>query len=143
MLKRDITYEDFNGNTVTEAFYFNLSKSEIIELEASYKEGLQETINKIIQAQDNKSLIREFKKIVLMSYGVKSDDGKRFIKSPQRREEFSQTAAYDALFMDLATSDDAAAKFIQGVIPADLAREVDKPAVTGVFQNVELPPEVT
>ena len=143
MLKRDITYEDFNGNTVTEAFYFNLSKSEIIELEASYKEGLQETINKIIQAQDNKSLIREFKKIVLMSYGVKSDDGKRFIKSPQLREEFSQTAAYDALFMDLATSDDAAAKFIQGVIPADLAREVDKPAVTGVFQNVELPPEVT
>lgn len=134
MLKREITYEDYNGETVTDTFYFNLTKTEIIELEVGYEGGLEAAIQKIIEAKDNKNLIAEFKKIVLAAYGKKSEDGKRFIKSETLREEFAQTAAYDALFMELATSEDAAANFINGIIPKDLVQ--DKPQI----QTVELPP---
>jgi hypothetical protein len=139
MLKRDITYEDFNGETVTETFYFNLTKTEIIELEVSYKKGLEETIKAIIKAQDNKSLIAEFKQIVLLAYGVKSEDGRRFIKNDQLREEFAQSAAYDALFMEMATNEDAAANFIMGVIPRDLSVDQDKPEIPRIL-DVPLPP---
>jgi hypothetical protein len=127
VLNRDITYEDFNGETVTETFYFNLTKTEIIELEVQYKTGLEETIKAIIKAEDNKSLIAEFKKIVLLAYGVKSDDGRRFIKNETLREEFAQSAAYDALFMEMASNEAVAAEFIMGVIPKDLTIDQDKP----------------
>lgn len=121
MLKRDITYKDFNDQEVTETFYFNLTRTEIVELEFSYQGGLEATLKKIIETEDVKAIIQEFKKIVLMAYGVKSEDGKRFIKSEEIRQAFSQTAAYDALFMELATSDDAAAAFVKGIIPSDMS----------------------
>ena len=124
MLKRDITYEDFNGNQVTETFYFNLTKSEIVELEADYDGGLQAAISRIVAAEDTKALIKEFKRIILTAYGQKSEDGKRFIKSDDLRDEFAQTAAYDALFMELATSDSLAADFMTGIIPRDMARAI-------------------
>jgi hypothetical protein len=129
MLKRDISYEDFDGEKVTGTFYFNLSKSEIIELEVGYKEGLQETLTRIVKTNDRKRLIEEFKKIILLSYGERSEDGKRFVKNDELREAFSQTAAYDALFIELATDDEAAAVFIRGVIPKDFAQEIDKAEV--------------
>lgn len=125
MLKREIVYEDFNGNTVSESFYFNLSKSELVELEVSEKMGFEQYIQRIIEAKDHKTLIAEFKKIILLTYGVKSEDGKRFIKSDELRQEFSQTAAYDALFMELSTHDGAAATFIKGIVPKDLADNVE------------------
>ena len=126
MFKRPITYEDFNGDTATEEFYFNLTKSEIVELEVGYDGGLEATIQRIIKAQDNKALLNEFKKLVLLSYGVKSDDGKRFIKNDELREAFSQTAAYDALFIELATNDDSAATFIKGIVPKEFAKEIER-----------------
>jgi hypothetical protein len=126
MLKRDITYEDYNGETVTETFYFNLTRTEIIDLELNAEGGLEARIKKIIGLNDAKALISEFKKIVLMAYGVKSEDGKRFIKNEQVREDFSQTAAYDALFMELATNEGSAAAFITGVVPKDMAKEIEK-----------------
>lgn len=122
MFKRDVTYEDFDGEEVTETFYFNLSKRELIELEVEYKEGLQDALQRIIKANDNKTLIAEFQKIVLLAYGIKSDDGRRFIKTPIVKEEFSQTAAYDSLFMELATNAEAASAFINGIIPKDIAQ---------------------
>lgn len=131
MLKRNITYEDFNGDTITEVFYFNLSKSELVELELSTKEGFGESLQRIIKAEDNKSLIAEFKKIILGSYGEKSDDGKRFIKNDTIREEFSQTAAYNALFMELAMDDKAAIQFVQGILPADMGRELQTAITDG------------
>jgi transcriptional regulator NrdR family protein len=122
MFKRDVTYEDFDGEQVTETFYFNLSKRELIELEVEYKEGLQDALQRIIKANDNKTLISEFQKIVLLAYGIKSDDGRRFIKTATVKEEFSQTAAYDSLFMELATDAEAASAFINGIIPKDIAQ---------------------
>lgn len=130
MLKRTVNYEDFNGKNVSEDFYFNLTKAELLELELSYESGFAESLQRIIDAKDNKTLVFEFKKLVLLAYGVKSEDGKRFVKSDQLREEFQQTAAYSALFMELAVDANAASAFITGITPKDLldqAQPQDKP----------------
>lgn len=124
MLKRNITYENFDGETVTETFYFNLTKTEIIELEVSYQSGLEGMLKRIIESEDRRALISEFKKIILLAYGEKSPDGKRFIKSDELREEFAQTAAFDALFIELATDDEAGAVFVKGILPTDIAKSV-------------------
>jgi hypothetical protein len=130
MLKREITYEDFNGDNVTETFYFNLSKPEIVELEVEHEGGFAKMMERIVESENVKQLIEEFKKIILLSYGKKSDDGKRFIKTEQLREEFSQSAAYSELFMELATDDKAAANFIKAILPKDLATEVEAQSKT-------------
>lgn len=126
MLKRDVTYEDFNGDTVTETFYFNMSKTELVELEYEYEGGFGATLEKIVQAQDNKSLISEFKKLILLSYGQKSEDGKRFIKNNELREEFAQTAAFNELFMELATDETAASTFINSIVPKDMSAVIEQ-----------------
>ena len=120
MLKKTITYEDFNGETVSEDFFFHLSKAELVELEMSHTGGLSASLERIIAAQDNKALIVEFKNLILSSYGKRSDDGRRFIKNQELRDEFESTEAYSSLFMELVTDTDAAIEFVQGVIPADL-----------------------
>lgn len=129
MLKRPIKYKDYEGNEVTETFFFNLSESELIEMEVEYEKGLSGMLEKLIESQNGKDIIAYFKKLVLMSYGLKSEDGKRFIKNDQLREEFVQSAAYNALFMELATDDKAGAIFVKGILPADLAERVDKAAI--------------
>lgn len=126
MLKKTITYEDFNGTTLKEDFFFHLSKAELIELEMSHQGGLSATLARIVAAEDAKSIIEEFKNIILTSYGVRSDDGKRFIKSQELREEFVSTEAYSTLFMELVTDTDAAVEFVNGVIPAGMAEEAAK-----------------
>lgn len=126
MLKRDITYENFNGETVTGTFYFHLSQPELVEMQFSKDEGFGEWITKAMKTDDKAELIGIFKKLILGSYGQKTPDGERFVKSDQLREEFSQTAAYNALFMELATTADAAATFVKGVIPASLSGEIEK-----------------
>lgn len=131
MFKRDITYEDFDGDKVTETFYFNLTRTELIQLEVHYKGGLKEALDRIIKSQDNKQLIEEFQRIILLSYGVKSDDGKRFIKNDALKDEFSQSAAYDELFMELSTNEESAANFINGIIPKNFAEEMEKIANNG------------
>lgn len=127
MLKREITFTDFNDKEVTETYYFNLSKAELLEMESEYDGGLSGLLQKIIDTGDAKSMVQHFKKIVLQSYGQKSPDGKRFIKSDQLREEFEQTPAYDVLFMELASDDKKAAIFINGIMPKDLTPDQDKP----------------
>lgn len=125
MLKRDVTYTTFDGETVTETFYFNLTKTEIVELQVSVDGGLQEMLQRIVDNQDIKAIMGEFKKIILLTYGERSDDGKRFIKSDDIREKFSQTAAFDELFMDLATNDESASNFIKGVIPTSMLADLN------------------
>lgn len=126
MLKKTITYVDYNGNERTEDFYFNLSKAEIMEMEMSTSGGLAEMIQRIVAAQDAPAIISIFKKLVLKAYGEKSPDGKRFVKSDEIAAAFSQTEAYSQLFMELATNADAAAAFINGVVPADVAQKANK-----------------
>jgi hypothetical protein len=117
MLKKVITYTDFDGNERTETFYFNLTKAEAMEMELSIDGGLVKLIEKIVEANNLKEIIGLFKEIILKSYGEKSSDGKRFIKSQEVRDAFSQTEAYSELFMELATNSDSAAAFVNGIVP--------------------------
>lgn len=124
MLKKTITYTDYNGSDRTEDFYFNLTKAEVMEMEMSTTGGLTEMINRIVAAQDAPAIINVFKKLVLKAYGEKSPDGKRFIKSDELATAFSQTEAYSQLFMELATDADKASEFVNGIIPQDKKKEV-------------------
>ena len=131
MIKKTITYEDYNGVERTENFYFNLNKAEVLEMEMGTEGGMAESIQKIIDAKDAPAIIRVFKDLVLKAYGVKSDDGRRFMKTKpdgtRYADDFSETEAYSQIFMELATDADAAAKFVNGIVPADLAQKAALP----------------
>ena len=127
MLKKTITYEDFDGNERTEDFYFNLSKAEIMEMELSVSGGMTQMLNRIVSEQDGEKIIKTFKEIILKAYGEKSPDGKRFIKSEELSTAFSQTEAFSQLFMELATDADAAAKFVNGIIPVATTQSTPAP----------------
>ena len=128
MLKKSISYTDYNGNSRTEDFYFNLTQAEVTEMEVSVDGGLVEMIKRIVAAQDGRQIIATFKDIILRAYGEKSPDGKRFIKSPELRDAFAQTEAYSQLFMELATDADAAAAFVNGITPAKAVSAIPAPA---------------
>jgi hypothetical protein len=123
MLKKTITYTDFNGEETTEVFFFHLSKAELVELEMSHDGGFVDAMKKVIEAEDNTTIVNEFKKIILKSYGQKTPDGKRFIKNEQLREEFESSEAFSTLFMELLTDAGAAAEFMNGIIPQDMAEQ--------------------
>lgn len=120
MIKKTVKYVDYNGTERTEDFYFNLNQAEVIEMEMSIHGGLAENIRRIVAEMDAPAIIKIFKDLVFKAYGVKSPDGKRFIKSEELSIEFSQTEAYSSIFMELATDDKAAAEFIEGILPKDL-----------------------
>lgn len=128
MIKETITYLDYNGVERTEDFYFNLNKAEVLKMELGTTGGLAEKITRIVAAQDQPAIMKVFEDLILTSYGVKSDDGKRFIKSDEIREAFAQTEAYSQLFMELATDADKAAKFVNGIVPADMTRQLNSVA---------------
>ncbi len=117
MLKKTITYTDYDGNERTEDFYFNLTKAEITEMELSHDGGLTKLIEKIVAEQDSKRIVEIFKDLILRAYGEKSPDGKRFVKNQELRDAFAQTEAYSDLFMELATDAEAAVAFVNGIIP--------------------------
>ena len=117
MLKKTITYTDYNNVERTEDFYFNLTKAELMEMEMGAVGGLSGMIAKIVSAKDAPSIIKVFKELVLKAYGEKSADGRRFIKSKEISDAFAQTEAYSQLFMELATDADAASKFVNGIAP--------------------------
>ena len=135
MITKTIKYTDYNGAEREEKFLFNLSKDELMEMEMGTTGGLAEMITKIVETQDAPSIIKIFKDLILKAYGEKSADGKRFMKVDKDGTPlsigFSQTEAYSQLFMELATDADAAAKFIQGIIPSDID-----------ISNVELPESI-
>ena len=124
MFKKTVTYEDYKGNTRTEDFYFNLNKAELVELELSTKGGLTVMMDRIIAAQDNATLFKIFKDLVSKSYGVLSDDGRKFVKNQEVLDDFMQTEAYSIIFSELATNAEAAAEFFNNVIPQNLAKEL-------------------
>lgn len=128
MLKKTMTYTDYSGNERTEDFYFNLSKAELLEMELSEAGGFEEMIRRIVASQDTAKITSVFKELILKSVGIKSPDGKRFMKSPEIREEFMQTEAYSDLFVELIGDADKAAAFVNGVVPADLSQAAQEQA---------------
>ena len=117
MLKKTITYTDYDGNTQTEDFYFNLTKAELAEMELSTEGGMENMLKEVVDSKDNRRILEVFKDIVRRAYGVKTDDGKRFVKTESDWLAFTQTEAYSELFMELIGNADAAAAFINGVVP--------------------------
>lgn len=129
MLKKTITYTDYDGTTRKEDFYFNLNKSELMRLDLTTEGGVEKLIKKMISERDNKKIFEMFEKIILMSYGEKSLDGRRFIKSEELSREFTQTEAYNVLLLELTENEKTMADFINGVLPSDLmakAEDVEK-----------------
>lgn len=124
VLKKTVTYKDFNGDEQTEELFFHLSQAELVELEVGHDGGLSAAMQRIIDTNDGAAIIKEFKNIVMMSYGRKSMDGKRFIKNQQMREEFESSEAYSTLFMELVTDAEAASSFINGIVPEGLAEQL-------------------
>lgn len=139
MITKTITYTDYNGEENTEKFLFNLTKAELMEMQVSKKGGMDKFIERIVEEKDAKNLVGYFKEIILLSYGIKSDDGKRFIKNDEVRDEFVQSPAYSELFMELATDADKAAEFINGVIPQSMLNEIEKMQEKGELPKTVAP----
>lgn len=117
MLAKTITAKDFNGIERTETFLFHMSEAELAEMDLTQRGGMKEFIQRIIQAQDQPELIKLFKELILKSYGVKSADGREFIKKKEYTDNFTSTNFYSALFMELISDDDSAANFVNGIMP--------------------------
>ena len=119
MLKETRTYVDFDGVERTEDFYFNFTKAELLQMELSVKGGFHAYIEQIVKAKNETELIRLFKELLEKSYGVKSPDGRKFIKNAEVLEDFKHTEAYSDLFMLLATNEAAATEFVDGIVPQE------------------------
>lgn len=124
MFKDTITYTDFNGNAQTETLYFNLSSTEMVDMQFSVEGGLSEELQKMVDNQDMIAMYNFIKDVIVKSYGIKSEDGKRFIKNPQVLEEFIQSAAYDAFIAKILQGDNVIA-FMDGIIPSDIQTMID------------------
>ena len=132
MLKKTIKYTDFNDNEVSEDFYLNLSKAELIEMETSSNGGLKNKLERLINTRDISAIMNLFKEIIVSSYGVKSDDGKKFMKSKEITDDFIQSNAYSELYVELASNSDAAIEFITGIIPKDLSKQIDQKMIDNI-----------
>ena len=117
MFKKTITYKDFDDTERTEDFYFHFTKAEVMELEHTFPGGLSKMLEKIVAEKDAPQLVTHFKRLILLSYGEKSPDGRRFIKTDEVRDAFAQTEAYSQLFMELSTNADSAGAWVNGIIP--------------------------
>lgn len=126
MLKKEISFVDYDGEKRTETHYFNLEKNELIKLEISSVGGLEESVKRIFQARNGKEIMDIFERIILVSYGEKDLDGVHFNKSEEMSNRFKNSKAYDTLFMELVTDDNAAADFINGILPDDMNVDNEK-----------------
>lgn len=141
MIAKTVKYKDYNGVEREDKLFFNLTQAEITEMELSTKGGLAEMIKGIIQAKDTPEIIRIFKELLLKSYGEKTADGKRFRKTDDNGQPlsraFAETEAYSVLFMELATDDEKAADFVNGIMPADIDKEKLKAEVEAQQKELE------
>jgi hypothetical protein len=126
MLKKTMTFPDLDGNDVTEVFWFHINKAELATLELSTKDGLSAHLQAIVDAVDGAEIIEQFNTIIRLAIGRRSEDNKRFIKSPEIAQEFFETEAYSQLFMSIVTDEGAAAEFINGIMPVLVASSDDK-----------------
>lgn len=141
MLKKEITFEGFDGQKITETHYFHISKADLIELQLSKKGGFEEWLKRVVEAEDGPTLIRELKDIILMAYGKRSEDGTRFLKSDEIRAEFANSEAFSELFSEVALDADKASEFVNGVMPKSLVDETSKQM--SVFDKDEPQPAET
>lgn len=138
MLKKTITFRDLDDNVLVEDFYFNLNKAELAQLELQYEGGFSKYLSTIVDAKGGKAIMDAFKSIIGTAYGVRSEDGKRFIKSEKISEEFMQTDAFSELFVELLSDAEAAATFVNAVMPASLVAQAQAEMAQGKALAAEL-----
>lgn len=126
MLRKDIRFTNFNDEEVTGTYFFHLSKADLIRMEVEMPGGLSGYLTQIVEAKNDQALMSVIEKLILDSYGVKSEDGMRFIKNQEVRDSFAQTNAYSELLMELSTDEEAANQFIQGIVPHNLKADLAK-----------------
>lgn len=124
MLKKTVTYKNYDGVEVTESFYFNLTKSELTLWEASEDGGVSARLQQMVDKKDGKSIMSTFYDVLMKAYGEKSADGRRFIKSPELSKAFSETVAFDVIFSEMMADPEKALDFVQKVLPSDLQGNV-------------------
>lgn len=117
MIKWSISYEDYNGDSHTEDFYFNLNKAEVMEMDLEANGAFSEYLKRIVAEQDGRQMAKVFKDLILKSYGRKSDDGRKFVKSQAYVDDFVSCGAYSEMFMELTMDPDKCQKFITGILP--------------------------
>ena len=136
MLKKLIKYTDYNGNERQENFYFNLNKAELMEMETEVTGGMRQLLEDMMEKQDIPKIMNAFKTIILKAYGEKSPDGRRFFKSEELSTAFTQTEAYNELYMELLSDAKKAAAFITALMPEDMRGEAaDKKVLTPIGKN--------
>lgn len=121
MLRKEVTYTDFDGNEVKEVLYFNLTKSEIAALQVRMDGKFIDYLKDLVEGNHIEKLFQIFRDDILIgSYGKKSDDGRRFIKNQQLREEFESSLAFDAIFTEMLMNPEAQSAFTRGILPPDM-----------------------
>ena len=123
MLTKTVTYDDLNDNPVTETLYFNINKLEILELEIEHGGDLEAVLKRLIESKDNREIYALFKSILVSAYGIKSDDGRRFIKGPEIKKDFESSPALPEIIFDFVKNPEEAAQFIEKCLPQKLIRE--------------------
>mgnify|MGYP000915220006 FL=1 len=126
MLRKTVHYTDFNGNEAEEVLYFNLSMPELLEMDNSGPGGLKERLNTMIEETDGQAILKTITDLIYKAYGKKSEDGKKFIKNGALADDFFQSAAYEALFEELITDENAAAAFVNGIVPKKVQDQIAK-----------------
>lgn len=135
MLKKTIKYTNYDGVEKEKDYFFNLKKSELVDLQFKTPKGFIAYIDEVTKSEDPSALWKAFRDIVLLAYGEKSEDGERFMKSEEISKAFEETEAFSVLVMELIEKDGAAADFINGIMPNDLTEEVKNNADTGNSGN--------
>lgn len=138
MITKKITYEDFNGNIVTEEVQFHLTKSELLKMQLSEQGGMISVLEKMLAEHDTPKLVKYFDSFIVASYGKKSEDGKRFIKTKELTDAFTQGLAYDQLIIELLQDADNAAEFLKGILPKELSAQVNEEVINEAKERVGL-----
>ena len=133
MIKWPVKYTNYNGEEVEEDLYFNLNKAEVMEMQLEANNAYGEYLQSIVAKRDGKALAQEYRRLILKAYGEKSVDGRRFVKTQELTDAFEQSEAYVTVYMQLATEEGAAQKFIEGVMP-----KIDNDANPNLEQHMTL-----
>jgi hypothetical protein len=130
LLRKVIRYTNFNDEEVEEEFYFHLTKAELVEFQLSVndEQGMYGHIERIVAEENRPELIKLFKQLLMMSYGKRSEDGRRFTKNDRILEEFESTGAYSAALIEILSSTENAIEFYRGILPNDLTSAEAKEA---------------
>lgn len=140
MFKKTINYRDFNGEDRSADFYFHMSKSELLDLAANGN-VMMERLKRIIAANDGKAILKEFRELIWMSVGVRSEDGQRFIKDSAAKGQLFESPAYDELLMELCTKAEAGAEFVKQLIPEKMQKEMQEQLKAQQKEGVETVPD--